>query len=55
VDGLSSEVAAHLPAIAEETLAELRTGEPPAGVQRATVELEAGPATLALRRRADGE
>ncbi len=55
VDGLSSEVAAHLPAVAEETLAELRTGEPPAGVQRATIELEAGPATLALRRRADGE
>ena len=55
VDGLSPEVAAHLPAVAEETLAVLRTGEPPAGVQRATIELEAGPATIALRRRADGE
>ncbi len=55
VDGLSPDVAAHLAAVAEETLAELRTGDPPAGVQRATIDLEAGPATIALRRRADGE
>jgi isoleucyl-tRNA synthetase len=55
IDGQSPEVAAHLAAVSEETLAELRTGETPADVQRATVELEAGPVTIALRRRADGE
>jgi isoleucyl-tRNA synthetase len=55
VDGLSPDMVAHLGAVAEETLAELRTGEPPAGVQQATVELEGGPVTIALRRRADGE
>jgi isoleucyl-tRNA synthetase len=53
--GLSREVAAHSVAVAEETLADLRSGEPPADAHRATVELEAGPVTIALRRRADGE
>jgi isoleucyl-tRNA synthetase len=46
-------VAAHLPAVAAETLAELLEGEPPGDAVRATVELDGGPVTIALRRRAD--
>ena len=55
VDGLSADVGAHLAAVAEETLADPGSGAPPDDVQRANVELEAGPVAIALRRRADGE
>ncbi len=48
-------VAGHLDAVATETLAELAVGEPTADVQhRATVELDAGPVLIALRRQAVG-
>jgi isoleucyl-tRNA synthetase len=52
VDGLAVEVAAQLESIATETLAHLMTGGPQAedGVFRGQVDLEAGPATIALRR-----
>jgi isoleucyl-tRNA synthetase len=54
LDGLSPAVAAFADAIAAETLADSVTlGAPPAeGVTTATVELEAGTATIALRPRA---
>jgi len=53
VAGLAPDVAAHLEAIAADTLVDLVTSAPPAPVT-ATVRLGAGPATIALRRR-DGE
>ena len=55
VDGLAPEVAVHLPAVAEETLADLATGSPPSGRPTAPSTLETGTATIALRRRPDGE
>jgi isoleucyl-tRNA synthetase len=55
VDGLAPEVAAHLPLVAEETLADLASGTPPADVRQAAVALEHGSVTIALRRRAGGE
>ena len=55
VDGLAPEVDAHLPLVAEETLADLADGTPPADANRATVALETGPVTIALRRRVGGE
>jgi isoleucyl-tRNA synthetase len=52
VAGLSPAVAAHLDAIAAETLADAVTGGPAeAGVHRAVVELETGRAVVGLRRR----
>jgi isoleucyl-tRNA synthetase len=50
VEGLPAAVAAHLPAIATDTLAELRAGEPPPGTPTATAALDAGSVTIALRR-----
>ena len=50
VEGAPAAVAAHLPGVAEDTLAELREGDIPVDAQRATVELDGGPATIALRR-----
>ena len=50
VEGLPHAVATHLPAIATDTLAELRDGEPPPGTPKATVALDAGSVTIALRR-----
>jgi isoleucyl-tRNA synthetase len=50
VDGLSDAVAAHLPGVAADTLADLRTGGIPADATRTTLELDAGPVTIALRR-----
>jgi isoleucyl-tRNA synthetase len=50
VDGVSEAVVAHLPAVAADTLAELRDGEIPADAHRATVPLDTGAATIALRR-----
>ncbi len=46
-------VAPHLATVALETLAEVVGGDPPDGANRATVELDAGPVDIALRRRAD--
>jgi isoleucyl-tRNA synthetase len=47
-------VGAHLPAVAAGVLADLATGTPPDGTtHRATVELDAGPVDIALRRRTD--
>jgi isoleucyl-tRNA synthetase len=54
VDGAGG-IGQHLPAVAAETLADLAPGSPPADAQRATIELETGPASIALRRRASGE
>jgi isoleucyl-tRNA synthetase len=50
VDGLPDAVAAHLPAVAADTLAELRAGDPLADALRATVSLDTGPVTISLRR-----
>ena len=52
VGALPAAVAAHLPAVAADTLAQLVSGEPPPGVLQATIELESGPAIIALRRHA---
>ena len=52
VGAVSPAVAVHLPSVAAETLAEVVAGEPPADASRATVELDGGSATIALRRRA---
>ena len=55
VEGLAPEVAVHLSTVADETLAEIATGSPPADAQRATVALESGAVAIALRRLAGGE
>jgi isoleucyl-tRNA synthetase len=48
-------VAAHLPMVIADTLAEPGTGDPPAsGVSRATVGLDGGPVDIALRRQPNG-
>jgi isoleucyl-tRNA synthetase len=51
---VASAVAAHLPAVAEETLAEIASGEPPEGVTRSSVALDGGSVAIALRRLAGG-
>jgi isoleucyl-tRNA synthetase len=50
VEGLPPAVATHLPSVAADTLAELCDGDIPADAHRATVTLDAGTATIALRR-----
>jgi isoleucyl-tRNA synthetase len=50
VVGLPPLVAGHLPAVAADTLADLCDGDIPADAHRATVTLEGGPVTIALRR-----
>jgi isoleucyl-tRNA synthetase len=50
VVGLRPAVAEHLPAVAIDTLAEVAAGDIPPDAQRATVELEGGTVTIALRR-----
>ena len=52
VDAVSPGVAALLGSVATETLAEIVSGDAPADASRAVVELDGGPATIALRRRA---
>jgi isoleucyl-tRNA synthetase len=47
---LPGAVAAHLPAVAADTLATIMSGDAPADAARATVELEGGPVEIALRR-----
>ncbi|HET8787036.1 MAG TPA: class I tRNA ligase family protein, partial [Candidatus Limnocylindrales bacterium] len=50
VVGLPPAVAAFLPAVVDDTLAELRDGDPPPDARRAVVHLDAGDVTIALRR-----
>ncbi len=50
VGPLPEAVAAQLPAVAADTLAELRDGEPPPDTVQATVERAGGPVRIALRR-----
>jgi isoleucyl-tRNA synthetase len=54
VGPLGDSAAAHLPAIADDTLAVLASGDPPTEVLRSTVQLDGGPVVIALRRRAAG-
>jgi len=54
VEGLPDAVGRHLGTVVTETLAAIATGEPPTDATRATVELDAGAVTIALRRRAVG-
>ena len=55
VDGLAPAVAAHLDAVATETLADdVVQGPPPHGVRVATVALDAGPVRIALQPTATG-
>jgi len=49
---LPEAVAAHVAAVATDTLAEWTDGDIPADASRATVELDGGPVAIALRRRA---
>jgi isoleucyl-tRNA synthetase len=55
VEGLAAAVSRHLSIVAEETLADLGDGTPPADASRATVALDSGSVTIALRRRGGGE
>ncbi len=50
VAGVTPAVALHLPSVADDTLAELRDGAIPSDAQQATVALDPGQATIALRR-----
>lgn len=50
VVGLPEAVAAHLPGVAADTLADLAGGDIPSDARRATLDLDSGPVTLALRR-----
>ena len=52
VTGLTDAVAAHLAAVATDTLADLGDGQIPSDARQATVTLDGGPATIALRRAA---
>ncbi len=52
VRSLPDEVAAHLGAVATETLARIVPGVAPAGLLEATVELDGGPVVIGLRRHA---
>jgi isoleucyl-tRNA synthetase len=45
-------VAAHLPALAADTLATIARGDAPSDASRATIELDGGPVEIALRRAA---
>jgi isoleucyl-tRNA synthetase len=51
VGAVGTAVMAHLSTVALETLAELLVGDPPPDAVRATVELDGGPVSIALRRR----
>ncbi len=50
VEGLDDAVRQHLPALAADVLAEVVTGPIPTDAKRATVELDSGTVTIALRR-----
>jgi isoleucyl-tRNA synthetase len=52
IEGLPDAVAAHLAGVLADTLAVLASGAVPADVHRATVALDGGPVTIALRRAA---
>jgi len=50
IDGLSDAVTPYLPSVLADTLAERRDGQRPADVPTATVDLDSGTVTIALRR-----
>jgi isoleucyl-tRNA synthetase len=50
IDGLSDAVTSHLPSVLADTLADRRDGQRPADVPTATVDLDSGTVTIALRR-----
>jgi isoleucyl-tRNA synthetase len=50
LDGLPAAVAEHVPGVAATTLADVQTGAVPSDAHRATVDLDGGPVTIALRR-----
>ena len=50
---LAPGVAAHLPTVAAETLADIAGGDPPDDAIEVSVELDGGPVSIALRRRAE--
>ncbi|HEY4634387.1 MAG TPA: class I tRNA ligase family protein, partial [Candidatus Limnocylindrales bacterium] len=50
IDGLSDAVTPYLPSVLTDTLAERRDGQRPADVPTATVDLDSGTVTIALRR-----
>jgi isoleucyl-tRNA synthetase len=50
VDGAPPLVTGHLPSVATDTLAELCSGDIPADARRASVPLDGGTVTIALRR-----
>jgi isoleucyl-tRNA synthetase len=50
VVGLPESVAAFLPAVADDTLADVREGDPPADAHTANLALDDGTVTIALRR-----
>ena len=52
VVGAPAEVAAHLPSVAADTLADLVSGDVPSDATRANVTLDGGTVTIALRRAA---
>jgi isoleucyl-tRNA synthetase len=54
VDGLPATVAVHLPAVAADTLADVRDGAVPTDVTRTSVELDGGAVTVAIRRVREG-
>ncbi len=51
---LPDAVASHLPTVAADTLAKPASGDPSSDAISATVELDGGPVTIAIRRRAPG-
>ena len=50
IEGLPTAVAAHLPGVAADTLAEIRESAPPADATSSTVQLDGGQVTVGLRR-----
>jgi isoleucyl-tRNA synthetase len=50
LDGIPEAVRAHLPPVLADTLAEVATSAVPSDADRATVELDDGPVSIALRR-----
>jgi len=55
IAGVDGAVSDHLPSVADETLAVLAEGEPPADATAGEVRLDSGVARIGLRRRAGGQ
>jgi isoleucyl-tRNA synthetase len=55
IAGVDGAVSAHLPSVADDTLAVLADGEPPAEATAGEVRLDSGVARIGLRRRAGGQ